>query len=150
MALNVHSNQRNKCSEPSKNHPESNTKEGIGNSWKRTWVVSTRLLGSLAMILLRNPQKLTVNSSLLDSLGCNRSFPTPLCFSSRQSPQKKILESPIFLFLFLPPYQTHSLEFFIANNSPSTWGVFLSRNFILCTEKTLFLNFKQYQSMHII
>ena len=54
-----------------------------------------------------------------------------ILYISKQSPN---LLSLFFLFLS----KTHLLEIFIANNSPSTWGVFLSPNFILCTRKPFF------------
>ena len=67
--------------------------------------------------------------------------------SEKQSPQISISlllktiflskQSPNLLYFSLP-FKTHLLELFIANSSPSSWGVFLSPNFILCTSKTLF------------
>ena len=78
------------------------------------------------MILLRNPQKSIVNSSLLDNLSCNRSFPAPLCFSSRWSPQKikiPLFSQHPFLRIYQPP---KPLNLFQKGKSPLSFIFFSS------------------------
>ena len=110
--------------------------------WLKTYLSNLHRVTWLPF-LLRNPLKSIVNS-------CFASSHQNDLLHKDSSPRKNPwISYPSFPFLFFSPKKTHLLELSIANNSSSTWGVFLSPNFLLCIGKTLFLNFKQCQSLHI-